>query len=68
MAKKNTRGSLDSPMSSAPWKSISLHGNTTAKTDMNTANGITQAAMVPVKARPIGVDSPMGTFPNKKKK
>lgn len=68
MAKKTGKGSLDSPMSSAPWKNISLHGNTSAKTDMNKANGITQAAMVPVKAKPIGVDSPMGTFPNKKKK
>lgn len=64
MAKK---GVLDSPMSRAPWQKISLHGNTSAKTDMNTANGITQAAMVPVKAKPVGVSGPMGTYPNKKK-
>lgn len=67
MAKKSGKGVLSTPMQRAPWQSISLHGNTSSKTDMNVANGITQAPMVPLKGKPAGVDSPMGTFPNRKK-
>ena len=66
MAKNKGKSALSTPMSSAPWQKISLHGNTTVGT--NVANGPTQAAMIKVKATPAVVSSPMGDFPNRKNK
>ncbi len=64
MAKKTGNGVLSSPMGRAPWQKISLHGNVTTGT--NVANGPTNAAMIPVKAKPVGVSSPMAPPPKKK--
>jgi hypothetical protein len=52
-------------MQRAPWQNISLHGNTNI--GINVPNGPTQAAMINVKAKPVGVSGPMGDYPNKKK-
>src|SRR6185312_4777063 len=49
------RGPICTPMSRAPYTAISTHGNT--KTTMETANGLTQAAMVNIKATPEGISS-----------
>jgi len=59
------RGPICTPMARAPYTAISTHGNT--KTTMETANGLTQAAMVNIKATPEGISSPMGTVFNFKK-